>query len=424
MRMLIAIVGLLFCVPLHAAEAPAAFGEKVEGLSVALSAGTDGIGKAAVVIRNDGAVPVRLQGAFAWLLMVESREVASFTDKVAIDASGEIAPSAELRTVVSLQDLQAQPYQKGIKVVDGYPQKEGDAAVPARTAADVLRAPMKAQAIVFVPAGGQKLTLRSKVITLSISRTASSQPAEMMALVERFRRDAFAARDAADAAVGKGAAAIPALVEALHDPAMPDFGQMWIAAALTRIGGEQGAAAVVALVDDAREGIRNVAAFHGPTMRQKAVDDAILKRAKAGNDPLFTAWAARGFAEHGRALPPGLVDAAFGSTEPRARAEIAEVLATSKDPADANRLAKLFADDAELVRMGAADAVARHPQQPRAVLNAMVAALEGSGNTTRGRIVTALARCAGRPWEYSPEATAEQNAAVLDEIRAWVRTQK
>ena len=289
----------------------------------------------------------------------------------------------------------------------------------------LLASPMKGQAIAFVPAGGLHIMVRSKAATLSLARIASTQNDDLASLVERFRRDAFAARDAADVAAAKGGAGvIPALVQGLRDPTMPDFGQMWIATALTRIGGEEAAKAVIPLVDDPREGVRDVIAFHGPTMKQQGVDDAIMARAKSNKDPVFTAWAARGFAEHGRPIPQGLVLAALASSEPRARAEVAEVLAISADPADAGRLAKLFADDNELVRVAAADAVGGHPKPPRSTIAVMISALDRPGESARVRIVTALAKVAGRDWQYAPDGSTEQNATVLTQIRKWGSAQK
>lgn len=425
MRIVAVLIIVLGSLLARAADVPSgSFGDAVQGISVALLPKGDADGQPVILIRNENPVPLTLQGAFAWLLLAESRDVAFYSDKIRLDAAQpQLAPAGELRCLIPVGQLQARPYQKGIKVVDGYPQV-GEAGSAARPVGEVLATPLKAQAIAFLPAGGQRIVVRSKPVTISLNRLASTQPDDLAALLDRFRHDAFAARDASDLAATKGPRAIPALLEGLRDPAMPDFGQMWIAAALTRIGGDEAAAAVISLVDDPREGVRDVIAFHGPTMRHQRVDDAVIKRAQSNRDPLFTAWAARGFAEHGRPVPQGLVLAALDSTEPRARAEIAEVLATSTDAAAAARLAKLFSDENELVRVAAADAVARHPQQPKPILAAMVTALDRPGDSARSRIVAALSKSAGRDWRYAPDAPAEQNNDVLQQIRTWWTSQK
>ena len=46
------------------------------------------------------------------------------------------------------------------------------------------------------------------------------------------------------------------------------------------------------------------------------------------------------------------------------------------------------------------------------------------GDSARTRIVAALAKCAGRDWQYVPDAPADQNAKVVQEIRNWLRGQK
>ena len=433
MRISAAIISMLVCVAVRAADVPyvpsGSFGESVGGISIALLPKGDVEGKPVIVVRNENPTALKLQGAFAWLLLAESRDVAFYSDKIPLDAGGqEIAPESELRCVIPLAQLQARAYQKGMKVIDGYPQavaeQETGAGAAGRAVTNLLAAPLKAQAIAFVPVGGLRITVRSKAATLSLARIASTQSDDAAALVERFRHDAFAARDAADLAAGKGAGVIPALVQGLGDPSMPDFGQMWIATALTRIGGDQAAKAVIPLVDDSREGVRDVIAFHGPTMKQQGVDDAIMTRAKSNKDPVFTAWAARGFAEHGRPIPQGLVLAVLASSEPRARAEVAEVLAISADPVDAGRLAKLFSDDNELVRVAAADAVARHPKQAQPIIAAMVSALDHPGESARVRIVAALAKVAGRDWQYVPDGPTEPNNTLLQQIRIWGGSRK
>ncbi|GEM_PF-7088544 len=430
MRITGTIIIMVVCVAVRAADVPSgSFGEGVGGISIALLAKGDVAGQPVIVVRNENPTALKVQGAFAWLLLAESRDVAFYSDKMPLDVGGqEIAPASELRYAIPVAQLQARAYQKGIKVIDGYPQATAEQGIGAgaagRAVTNLLAAPLKAQAVAFVPAGGLRITVRSKAATLSIARIASTQSDDVAALVERFRHDAFAARDAADVAAAKGAGVIPALVQGLNDPTMPDFGQMWIATALTRIGGDQAAKAVIPLVDDPREGVRDVIAFHGPTMKQQGVDDAIMARAKSDRDPVFTAWAARGFAEHGRPIPQGLVLAALASSEPRARAEVAEVLAISADPVDAGRLAKLFSDDNELVRVAAADAVARHPKQAQPIIAAMVSALDHPGESARVRIVAALAKVAGRDWQYVADGPTEPNNTLLQQIRIWGGSRK
>lgn len=167
------------------------------------------------------------------------------------------------------------------------------------------------------------------------------------------------------------------------------------------------------MAGDRREGVRYVLAYHGPTMNSKRVDDAILSVAASSPDQLFTAWAARGFSEHGRPFPPRLVDAAFASQEPRARAEIAHVLAAS---GDLERIATLCTDPNELVRVAAADAVAEHKLRAPAIIAAMVRALEMPGDSARQRMVEAASKVLGGTWTYEAQATEAQQLTLRQEI--------
>jgi HEAT repeat protein len=154
-------------------------------------------------------------------------------------------------------------------------------------------------------------------------------------------------------------------------------------------------------------------------MKVAEVDRAILARCREGQDTLFVAWAARGFVEAGRPGPPELVIAAVRSREPRARAEIAEVLASSAKSEERIRLVGLCDDENELVRVAAADAVKKHAVKDRAVLGAMVKSLDRGGDSARQRMVEALAKIAGKAWSYSPDDSESQRAQVISEVKRW-----
>jgi hypothetical protein len=403
---------------------PVVYGQSVQGLALAAAPDKGRPLRISLMLKNDGVTDVPLKSAFAWLLIVESREKAFFTAQVPLD--GQLPAGKEITVIVDLATVKVAEYQKGLKIIAGYPQ-----AQPGQTTLlqELPGKTVKVQAVAYLPAAGEKLTLRSSTCTIAVAQnqsaatTAPADIADLLDLLARFRKDAFAAKAAHEETVKRGPAAVAPLRAAMQDPSIPDFGRMWIATTLIDLGGQEAATAVAELVTDPSSGVRDVVAYHGPRMKDAQVDTAILKRAKEGKDPAFTAWAARGFVEMGRPFPPDLISASVASSEPRARAEIAEVLARSAKPADLTNLAKLCEDENELVRSGAADAIARHRLKNPQILQALVRSLQHPGEAARQHVVESLATVTGNPWSYDPDAPQADKTRTLAAIQQWHEAQ-
>ena len=403
------------------------YGQPSAGVAVGVNKQVAADGTLSFSVRNDGVTPLSLHGAFAWLLLAQSRDKAYFTDKILFD-NGRAAPGAQLSAgesltrAINIRDLLGQPYEKGMKVLRGYPQLENPQSH--NLAAQHGGQKLRAQLVVYLPANPETLLLKSPPVELlfitaiaaDIPTTRPVADAPLAQIIEQFRKDAFAAKAAHDLAVKKGPQSIPALMDAIKDPAMPDFGRMWIATAIIHMGGEPAAGAASELVDHPDGAVRSTVAYYGPGLQNLRLDERILARAQAGNDPEFTAWAARGFISRPKDFPRGLIDIALASTDARARAEIAEVLATLHTPADLIHLAKLFSDENELVRVAAADAVKKHSLRNPALLKAMAQSLNMPGESARQRSVDALAGVLRKPWTYDPKSTPEQHDATLRQI--------
>ena len=286
----------------------------------------------------------------------------------------------------------------------------------------------RAQLLVYLPGTPEKMLLKSKAIEMEAGSgkgpkkeiAGGQEEGETITdLVGQFRKDAFAAPAAHAKAVKRGAEMVQPLAEAMKDKSLPDFARMWMATSIIDIGGEGAFDIIIKLVEDQSSGVRNVVAYYGPRLQQEKIDQAIYARADKGEDPLFTAWAARGFATFTKQFPRRLVNAAYASTDPRARAQVADALALSKDAADYLRLAKLFSDENEPVRVSAADAVKQHKIKDSMMLGAMVNSLKLPGEAARERVVDTLAGLTGKTWDYNPDATKEKREKVLREIELW-----
>ena len=422
MRLMVFVLSVAVCAfAAWAAEPqrPLVYGEAVQGVAAAMVANPQENGSVTVTLRNQAAADLSLKDGFVWLLFVQSREKAFFSQRVPLADQGHIAPDSTVSVKLDLKTLAVGAYEKGMKVVGGYPEREVGQNTIAKELPDVA---IRVQAILYIPAAGEKLMLKSgaiSVLMLNKAHAATTVPADAAGLLERFRRDAFAAKAAHDVAVREGPPMVPVLAGAMNDQTMPDFGRMWMATALVDIGGDEAGKAVAGLVNDKSEGVRDVVAYHGPAMKSPLVDAAIMTRAKEGKDSLFVAWAARGFHEKGRSFPEGLLQAAVSSSEPRARGQIAEVLAARGSEQDMRPLARLCTDADELVRIAAADAVAKHAIKAATVTAALVHALKLPGENARERIVGTLAKLQGKTWQYSADGNSRQNAATIKEIEKW-----
>ncbi len=435
------LAGLLLLAPL-ALAAPASrpttapWGDAAGGLQV--SARVEGaaiVGGAVplhIWVRNVGASAVKTDGAFAWLLLAESREKASYTQKVVLPANALPAQLAAGGAADFTLDLGATPaftMQRGVKVLDGYPQPaEGQAPQPAGAVNAILPegTAVKARLTLVVPVDGAKpIILASGPVSITAGppelkiATPEQLAATAAELMKQFNKDAFAAQQAHERAVRVGAAILPQLTELARDTHAPGYSRMWVVTTLIDIGDAHAVDALVGLLDDRDAGVRNVIAYHGPKLHSARLNEAILTRAEKGSDAGFAAWAARGQANVGAPVSDKLIAAALASKEPRARAEIAAALAARGDEKSLASLAGLLGDPEELVRTGAARAAGSVKHAPAALVSALVASLDSPGESALEAACNALGKISGHAEAYDPKTPAAARNKVLADWKAW-----
>ncbi len=399
---------LVLALSVGTACAQPVFGEESSGLSLALEE-IDG-DSLRIVLRNKGPETADLGRSFAWVLLAASRDSAFYSSRLNFPAPFELGADDSREMVITLSTQGLFRYQPGTRVVEGYPK--ADDVTPVSIA--ILPETVRAQAIAYVHLSGEKITVKSRAATISPQpKDVALLPVKHDELLERFRRDPFAAKAAHDEVVKIGPRALPTLEAGLNDTTMPGHGVMWLASAVVNIGGSEAEALAAKLVRDRRSAVRHVIAYHGPGRNSKTLDEAILEFAAGGSDPLFTAWAARGYSQNNREFPSRLIDVALEANEPRARAEIAHVLGKRRD----RRLGRLFSDEHELVRVAAANAVIANKITDRQILLNLADSLKLPGDAARQRMVEAAARAMGRNWSYDSQLPEDQKLAQLERIR-------
>jgi len=249
--------------------------------------------------------------------------------------------------------------------------------------------------------------------------SAEGRKAAAAELLAMYRRDAFAAKAAHDRAVRVGASIVPELAAAALDTGVPSHGQMWLATTIAELGGPGAVDVLVKLLDDQDGGVRAVVAYYGPGLKDEKLTAAIVARARDGKDAALGAWAARGLGRANAAVPDDLVRAALASDEPRARAEIAAVVAARGDAQSAAALVRLLGDAEELVRVAAARAIAGSKVRSAEVMGALVAALDRPGDNAREAACAALEVVSGRAGPYDPKAADGAKRAVVEGWKGW-----
>ena len=368
------------------ASAPAAtaWGQSVAGLS--LAATVDGPWRMGspmelrVWVRNAGQLPVALEGEgrFVWLLVAQHGQ-ASYTERIGPDAVPGLWPArVEPGGVVALPSIglaqrQALPYRPGLKMVDGYPAAGASdgasqpASAPAETFAKLLvPGPVRLKVMLRAARPDQPpivLVSAPLDVRLDAGDLAELDSAARRRVLEdlerRFRKDAFSAQAAHHEAVRLGPATAEMLVRVLDDAAGPPFARMWAATALADVRAPSAAAVLARLLDDPEEGVRHVAAYHGPKLKDDAFDRRLAERATRGDRPVLTAWAILGHLQFRPAVPDELLKAGLDSPNPRTRAAVAEtILRADPKPIHLPLLQRLLRDDDAQVRAAAARAAA------------------------------------------------------------------
>lgn len=376
-----------------------------------------------VALRNNTTSAVDVKEAFGWILLVQGRESAIFSERIPLkdlkDWPAQLAPGATAEVQVDLSSRKAFAFAKGLKLASGYPEPAQDATAAKALDAIGRAAPQGkiiARWTVVLPRAGGPLILMSNPAAFEVVPPA--KPWVNPKLAEKFRRDAFAAKAAHDQAVQIGASILPDLVEIAADASFPGHGRMWAVTAMIDLKDDKAIDPLVKLVASGDGAVGSVIAYHGAKLKNAKLTDAILARAGSGKDPEFTAWAARGMTTFAAGeFPEKLIDIALKSSEPRARAEVADVLA-GREPRHADLL-NLLKDEHELVRLAAARAIGRAKIKSPQVLPALIAALDKPSDASCQGICEALTKLTGREGKYDPEASAAEKQKVVDGWKQW-----
>jgi hypothetical protein len=273
--------------------------------------------------------------------------------------------------------------------------------------------------------GGPPTVLASNSVDIVISPPdiGSLSPEARQALIadllKQFDRDAWSGREAHDTAVRLGAAALPALIPAAMEKDRPPHARLWLATALADIRDPRAAEALIKLLDDPSEGVRDVVAFHGPKQHSPDLDKAIIAKVQAAGQPGLAAWAILGFMVQRGAAPEEVLKAGLESPDPKARAAVAEALAQHARVENIARLVALLADKDERVRGTAAGVLGKSGVKSPAVIGALVKSLDLPGDSARRRIAAALGELTGRNLPYDPAADPASRGKVVTDWKAW-----
>jgi hypothetical protein len=354
-----------------ARSAPAtqpAWGDAKAGLQVSLAVEGDvtvgGKFVVKVLLRNVGAAAVKTPPAkdlFGWVFLVQQgmeEKKAYFSEKVflasdAADWPGELAEGKVVEfKAADIGSLKATPFEKGLKIVDGYPSAPASAiaTAPAGTVNKVLAAgKVQARLMLYLPRQGESpLLLVSNTLDVMVDR--ADMKGSVAELLRKFDKDAFAAQAAHGAAVKMGKDVLGDLIRAVAERTRPDFSRMWIATAIADIPDDKAAAALAGLLEDPLTGVRLVVAYHGPKQRSDKLDKAILDAAKGAKEHGLTAMAMLGFMVHRNTVPEELVKAGLESDDPKARATAAKVLSGLASDHNVARLKEMLKDKDQRVR--------------------------------------------------------------------------
>ncbi|MCX5683367.1 MAG: HEAT repeat domain-containing protein [Planctomycetota bacterium] len=242
-------------------------------------------------------------------------------------------------------------------------------------------------------------------------------------LLKQFDRDAWSGSQAHDAAVTLGKEALPALITAASETGRPPHARLWLTTALCDIRDEQAVSALIKLLDDPLDGVRNVVAYHGPKQNSPRLDKAIIDKAKSGKDTGVAVWALMGFMVNRGTVPEEVLKASLESSDPRARSQAAELLAQSANEASVGRLAALATDKDERVRSTAVSMLGKMNNRSPAVMGALIRTLDLPGETVRQRACATLSEWTGQKRPYDPAADQATRDRTIAAWKDWWKKQ-
>jgi hypothetical protein len=427
-----------------AAEAPPenlSWGRPAGSLQAALAAEGEvtvgGPARFRVALTTVGSPPGELgpvEDAFGWFLIVQkagAKRIGYYSEMIALEESRR-TPSPDGSTgevihfgALDLAEGKAFASKHGRALLTAYLEGEPSAALPkpAGTWGELLApGPAIVKFTLSVPQPLRKpVVVRTAGLAVEVASPdlGRMNPARRHAyLLRQFDRDAFSAKRAYEETVGLGPPIVPVLIEAVAERARPHYSRMWMTAALADIRDRRAVRALVELLDDPADGVRNVVAYHGPKQQSPALDAAILRQVESGESGLV-AWALLGFLVFRGEVPEKAMKAGIESDDPSARATVAEALAGHRTHETVDRLVALLMDENERVRGVAATVLARMDARGPKVLGALVAAIDRPGESARQRISEALATLTRKPWTYDPQAEPASRREVLEAWKQW-----
>ncbi len=238
-------------------------------------------------------------------------------------------------------------------------------------------------------------------------------------LLKQYNRDAWSGQQAHDTAVRLGPDVLPELLKAAFDTSRPPHARLWLVTSLADIHDERAVDALIKLLDDPMDGVRSVVAYHGEKQNSPRLDAAIIAKVTASKDGGLAAWAALGFMIHRGTVPEAVLKAGLESSDPQARAKVAETLAQHASERNVMRLAELLGDKDERVRSMAASLLEKCDNRSPGVLGALVKALDLPGESARKKMCEALSKFSGQSRPYDPSADQATRDRTIAEWKAW-----
>lgn len=367
-----------------------------------------------LIVKNESPAALPAANLTAWILLAKDKENAWYSERIRLDQIKDCPPQfpagKERELTLDLSTLNALVMKKGLQMQAGYPTPPaGEQPTAAGAMGKLLsESAYKARFTLILP---KEISVVSNPMTLVVGPPVISTlpPEKRKALLDdliaQFNKGAFGGQAAHRRAVLIGPEAVDPITAALAKPGVPPESKMWLTTALIDIGDPRAVETLIKLLDDGAA--RTVIAYHGPKLNNPKLDRAIEAAAASSNEPAFVAWAARGAAAHGSGFPEKLVALALKSTDPRARAEIAQVLLRDPTGKHLDDLLLLLKDPDMRVRSAVAKAIGASTLKEKKVIAALVGALDSSDDAARSALCAALGALTGqsRPYETSADET-------------------
>jgi hypothetical protein len=390
-----------------------------------------------LAVRNVGRSPVELKpddGLFGWFLISQGTD-RYFTEKVPLVPQQGTWPEAlavgdtiELRPV-DLSGVAVFAYDKSVKVVDGYPQRAASqpaATRPAGALEELLLGPMTVRFNLCVPGkDGNTVPIASNPLSTTAAppdlAKLSPQGRERFAknLIRQFSRDSSSAQQAHDIAVKMGKAVVDDLLGPAADPKGPEPAQAWLVITLADLGDERAAPVLAEVLRGGSATAQSAVAYHGPKLRSKSLDQAIIAAASSADKPALTAWATLGFAQFAESVPGEVLRAGVAADDERKRTPVVSIMAAHANAWTLPGMVKLLGDGDPKVRIAAADVMSHSQYRGPKAIAALTAALDTSTDPVRVRIVNALENLTGRRVPYDPKASEAEKKKVIEGWKQW-----